>query len=65
MQPVSYQEGGPLMWMMPLHMHVNQKSDDEDDDHINLFKCASVLKRTQSKKNRINRRNQGLFKAFE
>ena len=20
-------EGGPLMWMMPLHLHVNQKSD--------------------------------------
>ena len=27
------QERGPLMWMMPLHLHVNQKSDyDYDDD---------------------------------
>ena len=22
-----YQERGPLKWMMPLHLHVNQKSD--------------------------------------
>ena len=21
----------PLMWMMPLHLHVNQKSDYDDD----------------------------------
>ena len=32
MQQASYQEGGPLMWMLPLHLHVNQKSDDDDDD---------------------------------
>ena len=24
---LSYQEGGPLMWMMPLHLHINKKSD--------------------------------------
>ena len=23
---------GPLMWMLPLYLHVNQKSDDDDDD---------------------------------
>ena len=22
---------GPLMWMMPLYLHVNHKSDDDDD----------------------------------
>ena len=27
LQLVSYLEGGPLMWMMPLHLQVNQKSD--------------------------------------
>ena len=27
LQIASYLEGGPLMWMMPLHLHVNQKSD--------------------------------------
>ena len=25
-------EGIPLMWMLPLYLHVNQKSDDPDDD---------------------------------
>ena len=25
-----YLEGGPLMWMMPLHLHVYQKSDYDD-----------------------------------
>ena len=26
-QLARYLEGGPLMWMMPLQLHVNQKSD--------------------------------------
>ena len=29
-QLASYLEGGPLMWMMPLHLHVDQKSDNDD-----------------------------------
>ena len=29
-QQASYLEGGPLMWMLPLYLHVNQKSDDDD-----------------------------------
>ena len=29
-QLASYLERGPLMWMMPLHLHVNQKSDYDD-----------------------------------
>ena len=32
MQQTSYLEGGPLMWMLPLYLHVNQKSNDDDDD---------------------------------
>ena len=28
----SYLEGGPLMWILPLYLHVNQKSDDDNDD---------------------------------
>ena len=32
MQQASYLEGGPLMWMLPLYLHVDQKSDDDDDD---------------------------------
>ena len=27
MQQASYLEGGPLVWMLPLYLHVNQKSD--------------------------------------
>ena len=28
---------GPLMWMLPLYLHVNQKSDYDDDDEFSLF----------------------------
>ena len=28
----SYLDVGPLMWMMPLHLHVNKKPDDDDND---------------------------------
>ena len=28
----SYLEGCPLMWMLPLYLHVNKKYDDDDDD---------------------------------
>ena len=31
-QLASYLERGPLIWMIPLHLHVNQKSDYDDDD---------------------------------
>ena len=27
----SYLEGGLLFWILPLYLHVNQKSDDDDD----------------------------------
>ena len=29
-QQASYLEGGPPMWMLPLYLHINQKSDDDD-----------------------------------
>ena len=29
-QQASYLEEGPLMWMLPLYLHVNQKSDYDD-----------------------------------
>ena len=32
MQQASYLERVPLMWMLPLYLHVNQKSDGPDDD---------------------------------
>ena len=31
-QLASYPERGLLMWIMPLHLYANQKSDDDDDD---------------------------------
>ena len=31
MQQGSYPEGGPLMWMLPLYLHVNKKSEYDDD----------------------------------
>ena len=48
MQLANYLEGGPLMRVMPLHLHVNQKSDYNDcEKHIgqnclipgNCYKC--------------------------
>ena len=38
-----YLERGQLMWMMPLHLHVNQKSDYDYDDDI-----SAVLKFVES-----------------
>ena len=31
MQLATYMEGCPLMWMMPLHLHVNKTSDYDYD----------------------------------
>ena len=31
---LSYLEKGPLIWMIPLHLHNNQKSDYDDYDII-------------------------------
>ena len=36
-QQASYLEGGPLMWMLPLYLHVNQKSDYDDMISQTLF----------------------------
>ena len=39
----SYLEGGPLMWMLPLNLHVNQKSDDDDDNVTPLHTFILML----------------------
>ena len=31
------------MWMMPLHLHVNQKSDYDDDDDSSILTCKAVF----------------------
>ena len=44
MQQASYLEGGPQMWMLPLYLHVNQKSDyDYDDDDIVWWKSIDII----------------------
>ena len=35
-QQASPLEGGPLIWMLPLYLHINQKSVDDDDD-VSLY----------------------------
>ena len=40
MQLGGYLEGGPLLWILPLYLHVNQKSND--DGLKNKFKTALV-----------------------
>ena len=30
-KPVTLKGPGALMWILPLYLHVNQKSDDDDD----------------------------------
>ena len=40
------------MWMMPLHLHVNQKSDyDDDDDGFvrNTIRVSNILNRDQAR----------------
>ena len=34
-EQAGYLEGGPLMWMLPLYLHINQKSDYDDIDDQN------------------------------
>ena len=33
-QQASYLEGGPLLWKLHLYLHVNQKSNTDDDDDL-------------------------------
>ena len=42
-QLASYLERGPLMWMVPLHLHINQKSDyDYDDLYVLCLYLAQI-----------------------
>ena len=41
LQRLSAFEWGPLMWMMPLHLNVNQKSDYDYDDKQMIKVTAS------------------------
>ena len=39
-QQASYLEGGPLIWMLPLYLHVNKKSDY---DMMIWWRCCIVI----------------------
>ena len=41
-QQASYLEGGPLMWMLPLYLHVDQKSDDDDDGDVAVLAVLGI-----------------------
>ena len=41
MQQANYLEEGPLIWMLPLNLHVNQKSDYDDDDDSEMPQNAA------------------------
>ena len=34
----------PLMWMLPLHLHDNQKSDYDDDDDDDCLPLKSLFR---------------------
>ena len=36
MQQASYLKAGPLTWILPLHLHLNKKSDDDYEDDFNI-----------------------------
>ena len=38
-------EGGPLMWMLPLYLHVNKKSDDDDEFDVSKNCWMHILNR--------------------
>ena len=46
-------EGDPMLWIRPLYLHVNKKSDDNDDDaayaFTEIFENGDVLERQSGK----------------
>ena len=76
MQQASYLEGGPLIWMLPLYLHVNQNpmmmmmiiitdDDDDDDDHHHLIELsASNTSIFYIKDNNLSK-SQWIFTKFD
>ena len=42
---------GPLLWILPLYLHVNKKSDDDDDGLGHMTKTAATPVMVKSLKN--------------
>ena len=38
MQQASCLEGGSLLWIWPLYLHMNKKFDDDDDEYVKGFR---------------------------
>ena len=45
-------ERGPLLWVWPLYLHVNKKSDDDDDTNMFIF-CLNMLHVTPGRNERV------------
>ena len=43
MQQANCLEGGPLLWIWPLYLHVNKNYDDDDDDDDDLIDLMDHL----------------------
>ena len=52
-QLASYLERAPLMWMMPLHLHVYQKSDYDYDDMMLLFFQTKLQEKNKEISNKV------------
>ena len=50
------------MWMMPLHLHINQKSDYDDDDDVCM--CERTTKKAQALKYEQDHRYTGIYMYY-
>ena len=41
-QQASCLEGGPLLWIWPLYLHANKKSDDDDEDDSSISAISGL-----------------------
>ena len=57
-QQASYHEGGPLVWLLPLYLHVNQKSDYD-------IWCTCWCKREHVESNALNNWKLKIFKIID
>ena len=46
-QQANYLEGGPLMWMLPLYLHINQKSNYDDYDYDMMILSLPLIQEGQ------------------
>ena len=53
--------GGPLLWIWPLYLHVNQKSDYDDDDEVSCHRANDRLAHLNTPFDIIN----DIYKTYE